>query len=44
MQYLYIPVIVLCPELTPYFMTYNDYSRHTIVLLLLGQLKLYKLR
>ena len=32
---------MLCPELTPYFMTHDDYSRYTIVLLFLGQLKLW---
>jgi len=25
MQHIYIPVIVLYPELTPCFMTYDDY-------------------
>jgi len=35
---------VLYPELTPYFMTHNDYSRYRIVLLFLGQLNMYKLR
>jgi len=34
---------VLCPELTPCFMSYDDYSRHTLILLLWGQLKLYEL-
>jgi len=42
MQHFYIPVIVLYPELTPYFMTHDDYYRYIIVLLFLGQLKMYK--
>jgi len=42
MQHLYIPVIVLCPELTSCFMTYDDYYKHAIVLLLWGQPELYE--